>query len=335
MENFNNGLVHTQSWYPLIASSRVGRERCRGIQLFGQRLVVFREKSGRVRVLLARCPHMGADLSDGKVSGGTLEYPFHAWKFDGSGRCTEIPRESDIPRSAHTFSYPVVEKYGFTWIFNGPEPTFDLPDFPRSQLMSLGFVRWSQQCHHHIVVSNAIDLNHWRSVHGFEPREDIAGERLADYGFRAGLRLTSRRRRWLFSALRLTELDATISIFGGNLASIDVHIPWPMHILIAHRPTAGGGSESRLFAFFPRRGKLARWSCAEAATAIGKLGLAGIVLGDDRFVLDKIDFWPRLTRQDRLLASFIQHVNSLPVFQPIVPTSNAVQERLDEPGAHA
>jgi len=95
MENFNNELVHTQSWYPLIASSRVGRERCQGIQLFGRRLVVFREKSGRVRVLLARCPHMGADLSDGKVSGGMLECPFHAWKFDGDG-----PLSPSGPRKA-------------------------------------------------------------------------------------------------------------------------------------------------------------------------------------------------------------------------------------------
>ena len=47
----------------------------------------FRTEAGEVAVLDAFCPHMGAHLGHGgKVEGGGLVCPFHAWKFDGAGK---------------------------------------------------------------------------------------------------------------------------------------------------------------------------------------------------------------------------------------------------------
>ena len=48
----------------------------------GQRIAVFRLRSGAVRATQADCPHKQGPLVDGLVGGGTVVCPFHAWKFD-------------------------------------------------------------------------------------------------------------------------------------------------------------------------------------------------------------------------------------------------------------
>lgn len=54
----------------------------------------------------------------------------------------------------------------------------------------------------------------------------------------------------------------------------------------------------------------------EAAIALTKLLLMGVLLHDDQAILNNIDFWPHLTKQDALLATFIQQVNGMTVFDP-------------------
>ncbi len=313
---FNNPAVHTQSWYPAAPSWRVRRGKVTHKTLLGQRVALYRGESGRVYALVARCPHMGANLGDGKVAGEDLQCPFHHWIFAGDGQCVSIPSQETIPRSARTFSYPVEEKHGEIWIFNGPRPTFAVPTFPnQDRLLRLPPVRWRLNCHHHLIVSNAIDLNHWRYVHGFRPIGEPEVETLDDgRAIRVRLSLALDRSRRLFRLLRATAIEASIAIVGGNLAVIHAYEPWRFHILIAHRPLEGGRTVSKMFMFFPKKGRLRYWSGMEGGIAAGKLLLMGLLLLDDRAVLNNIDFWPHLTEPDALLAKFIQQVNKLEVF---------------------
>ena len=40
----------------------------------------------------AFCPHLGAHLGyGGLVEESTIRCPFHAWRFDGTGACVEVP----------------------------------------------------------------------------------------------------------------------------------------------------------------------------------------------------------------------------------------------------
>ncbi len=48
----------------------------------GERIAVFRLRSGAVRATQADCPHKQGPLVDGLVGGETVICPFHAWKFD-------------------------------------------------------------------------------------------------------------------------------------------------------------------------------------------------------------------------------------------------------------
>ena len=48
----------------------------------GDRVAVFRTRTGDVFAVQAQCPHRGGPLADGLTGGSTLICPLHAWKFD-------------------------------------------------------------------------------------------------------------------------------------------------------------------------------------------------------------------------------------------------------------
>ena len=73
------------------------------------RVAVFRDGE-QLRALLDSCPHQGASLSEGSVSGGAVRCPKHRWCFDlATGACTEAPH---LPARA----LPVREEDGGVWV---------------------------------------------------------------------------------------------------------------------------------------------------------------------------------------------------------------------------
>ncbi|GIF42974.1 hypothetical protein Axi01nite_72850 [Actinoplanes xinjiangensis] len=113
-----------------LPSATLGRKP-RPVTLFGQELVAWRGAGGRPVIMRRHCPHMGASLARGRLVDGLLECPFHGWRFDTSGSCAAIPGSERIPAAASSPPYPVVERYGYVWVwYGGPEPIFDLPDMP-------------------------------------------------------------------------------------------------------------------------------------------------------------------------------------------------------------
>ena len=118
-----------QSWYPLALSSEVGIGEVVGREFLGGRVAVFRTMDGKAAVVSAFCPHLGADLSIGKVVGEHLRCAFHHWEFNGVGRCVKTGIGDPPPKTARLFRFPVAERFGIIWAFNGYEPLFDLPEF--------------------------------------------------------------------------------------------------------------------------------------------------------------------------------------------------------------
>ena len=54
----------------------------------------------------SKCPHRGADLAEGEVSGGLIVCPLHHFKFTlKTGRCL-------MPKHLRLRSFPVLEKAG-------------------------------------------------------------------------------------------------------------------------------------------------------------------------------------------------------------------------------
>lgn len=106
-----------RSWFPV--ARIVDLDKPQPATLLGEKLVVYRDRSGRVAVQSRRCPHRGGDLSIGEVHESSIACPYHGWEFSSTdGVCSRIPSLEDqgrIPPKAGIRSYPAVERYGHVW----------------------------------------------------------------------------------------------------------------------------------------------------------------------------------------------------------------------------
>ena len=110
----------------------MGVRPVKAVRLLGQDFVLFRNAQGTFGLLDRDCPHRGADLAYGRNEGDGLRCPFHGWKFDVSGQCTETPAEpagSTLCSRIRQRSYPLIEKAGALFGWFGPEGSTP-PPFP-------------------------------------------------------------------------------------------------------------------------------------------------------------------------------------------------------------
>jgi phenylpropionate dioxygenase-like ring-hydroxylating dioxygenase large terminal subunit len=137
------------------------------VTILGRNLVVYRGRDKRVVICDAYCPHMGAHLAEGKVEGNEIRCFFHHWKFDDQGICSEIPCLAEpIPVKLKT--WPTAEQYRMIWIWTGEDPHQSIPFVPE-----LEYQEWESQlgsrmitnCHPNVVMINAIDVQHFSTVH--------------------------------------------------------------------------------------------------------------------------------------------------------------------------
>ena len=127
---------YPRGWFVIGFSEELAPGQVKPIRYFGQDLVLFRGETGGVKVLDAYCPHMGAHLGHpGKVVGDAIVCPFHAWKFDGAGRCIEVPYATRIPPMARVPCWSVREKNGMIYLWNDRDrrgPDWEIPDLPQT-----------------------------------------------------------------------------------------------------------------------------------------------------------------------------------------------------------
>ena len=84
---------------PLDALARGG---ARQVVIGEERVALFRLADGSVRALADRCPHAGAPLSAGALSGAEVVCAWHGWRFDArTGRCASVSWAEPVP------TYPV------------------------------------------------------------------------------------------------------------------------------------------------------------------------------------------------------------------------------------
>ena len=88
---------YARGWHCLGLSTTFTDEPS-AISAFGTRIVVFRDSAGQAIVLEAICPHMGGDLTMGKVDGDVVRCPYHDWGWGAEGMCLDIPYAKKIPK---------------------------------------------------------------------------------------------------------------------------------------------------------------------------------------------------------------------------------------------
>jgi len=156
-------------WYVVCLAADLRRDEVVGRDFLGTRVVAYRDAAGRPVVQTAWCPHLGADLSGGQIVDGQLRCPYHHWSFDTEGRCTRIPTGDKIPEAARIFAYPTAEAWGLIWAFNGERadtPPPRIPDALENDLFFEASGRGRRSFDPWIAVSNGVDFQHLRTLHG-------------------------------------------------------------------------------------------------------------------------------------------------------------------------
>jgi phenylpropionate dioxygenase-like ring-hydroxylating dioxygenase large terminal subunit len=206
------------SWY-LFCVSRQMRNGPFSKPFLGRRLVAYRGGSGRVVVMDGKCSHLGSDLGAGQVVGDGIRCPFHDWTYGPDGRCIHIPAQSHIPAQARQTCYPVQERHGMVFVFNGPRPTFPLPFFPECDPAELAPSRpfgTVLDCPWFMAGANAFDLQHFRAAHD----RRLAGEPMVDqptpYCFRASGQ---------FQVAGSSLQDRLTRAFAGDMVTLGI-IDW-------------------------------------------------------------------------------------------------------------
>jgi nitrite reductase/ring-hydroxylating ferredoxin subunit len=143
------------------------------LRYFGREWVAFRARSGPVRVLDAHCPHLGAHLGrGGEVVGDTLRCPFHHWRFDGDGRCVEVPYARRIPPRANASAWPTCERNGFVFVWyhgDGLPPDEEVPELPEvsdPEWSDFTRLRWKIRGRDYDMGENTVDDVHFHYLHG-------------------------------------------------------------------------------------------------------------------------------------------------------------------------
>jgi len=166
---FNNWNVVPKGWFVACRSKELKRGKVISKLMCGHKVAIFRSESGKVHALDAYCPHMGMDLGAGKVKGETIQCFFHHWKFDGQGKCVDIPCLAKIPAQRTSLnSYPTEEKYGFIWVYSdrvAPQGVIELDELKGKPLLATYLKPFRRIAHPHITMMNSIDEQHMRTVH--------------------------------------------------------------------------------------------------------------------------------------------------------------------------
>lgn len=142
------GRFFRRYWIPAAKLEEIGEPGGAPVRvgLLGEKLVVFRDPSGRTGLIGEFCPHRRASLFYGRNEEGGLRCLYHGWKMSHSGQVLETPaepRSSKLAANLCHVAYPVREAGGLLWTYMGsretepPFPKFPWLDLPPSQLLAV------------------------------------------------------------------------------------------------------------------------------------------------------------------------------------------------------
>jgi nitrite reductase/ring-hydroxylating ferredoxin subunit len=217
--------AYPASWY-LFCESRQLKDKPFSQRILGRQLVAYRKASGQVAVMDARCAHLGADLGYGAVVGETIQCPFHHWRYGADGICTSIPQAGQIPAFARLRTYPVAERHGSVFFFNGPEPLFPLPFIlgaDPAEFVAGKTFRYVADCNWYMNSAHAFDTQHFAAVHDRRLLAPPSMDCPAPYARRNSYHAEVIGQTIFDRILRVVAgrtVNITLTIWGGNMAVI-------------------------------------------------------------------------------------------------------------------
>ena len=167
------GQLMRRYWVPAVLTEQVASADGAPVrvQLFGEKLVAFRDSEGQVGLLGEFCPHRKASLAFGRNEQCGLRCLYHGWKFDRDGQVVDLPSEpasSGFYKNFRHVSYPTREAGGFVWTYMGPAdqtPAFEAPAWAPTPDCSVSIVKIEIACNWAQIMEGQIDSAHSSSLH--------------------------------------------------------------------------------------------------------------------------------------------------------------------------
>src|ERR1700720_3375864 len=183
------GEMMRQYWIPAAMSSELERDGApMRLMLLGERVIAFRDSSGRVGVMDHRCPHRCASLFLGRNEENGIRCVYHGWKFDAAGNCIDMPKtppHQDYKDKVKAKAYKVAERNGLVWVYMGarkeapPLPAIEAALLPETELQ-ISLVE--RECNWLQALEGDIDTSHFGFLHaGNLQLEDVPADNLMRY----------------------------------------------------------------------------------------------------------------------------------------------------------
>ena len=319
---FNAPDAVVQGWYWLARSRDLRRGRVVAVRLLGRDLAVYRGDDGRVVALDAYCAHMGAHLAEGRVEGNALRCFFHRWRYEADGRCSDIPCLPGTPGPRmRVRSFPVTEGYGMVWLWTGeapPQPLPEVPELAGEETEALVANRFRKRCHPNVVLINAIDEQHFASVHhlpGSILTMEPVPRSVANIEFRNVGRVPTAGILGRFVArFYKGPLTYAMSYWYGSLGTVTLGPDFlHLHLMFALRRDDDGSTEGQTLAITKRRRGPLGWLVNRVLLRATAIAARYFAHGDTRvFQTIRFDFRNPIPA-DRAVLAFIRHLEAQPL----------------------
>ena len=140
-----------------------------GRTICNEQMVFYRGAAGKAVAVEDFCPHRGAKMSLGYVCEGHLVCGYHGLVMGCDGKTVSMPgqRVTGFPAVK---SYPVVERYGFVWVWPGEAALADpakIQHLPWAESSEWGYGGglYHIGCDYRLMIDNLMDLTHETYVH--------------------------------------------------------------------------------------------------------------------------------------------------------------------------
>ena len=175
------GRLMRQYWLPALKSSELVADGDPvRLVLLGERLVAFRDTTGRVGVMDHRCPHRGVSLFLGRNEECGLRCVYHGWKYAVDGTCVDqpnLPAHRQFKDKVRAKGYKAAERNGIVWVYMGEAAAApSLPDLAATLIpegeAAISFVL--RECNWLQELEGDIDTSHLDFLHfGAEGERDF------------------------------------------------------------------------------------------------------------------------------------------------------------------
>lgn len=151
----------------------------RAFRVLDEPVVLARDKEGRLHAFANVCVHRGVEVASGAGNTDFFSCPYHAWRYDLSGRLITAPlmktTDGFDPRTCRMKPVRLAEWAGNIFLcFDEATPSF--ADYAMQFMAAFDFVRMGEcrlagtltlefDCNWKFIVENLMDLYHVRTLH--------------------------------------------------------------------------------------------------------------------------------------------------------------------------